>query len=153
MSQLAVMVANTVWEPLSLALLTPSNPAFFSHLHSSSYIVRLFCYFCTESFLYLGSLFLHSLLPSLTPHPPFVSGSLVVPCVVSLVPPFLWAPLGLGDFAFVCDSGVSEARGGVEVWGLCPKLWGENNFLIASCLFLCQRLCQGMDSWACATTP
>lgn len=109
MSQVAVIVANTVWEPLSL--LTPSSlphesPSFLMLVFSLC-IIRLLGYLHTHTLSFTLLHNSYSLLPSLTP-----SFSLAVPCIVSLVPP---PPLGLGDFAFVCDSGVSEARGGGKV--------------------------------------
>lgn len=82
--------------------------------------------------------------------------SLSVPHILSVSsPPSSSRPLrGLRDFAFVCDRRVNGAQGWGEILGFCPKLWGENHSLIASCLLLvCQRLSLRMDSWVRTTTP
>lgn len=60
---------------------------------------------------------IHVLPPFLLSHLP----SLCLLCSVGLFCPLLLGPSGLREFAFVCDSGVSEARGGVRYRGFVPS--------------------------------
>lgn len=154
-SALHVWMLLPLYRPLLCGLratLTPSNrpscTTFILHSHCTiihlylTHFALIFAHvFSTHNFFYL--ILIISLSLSLSPS------------FCQFHPPFLQAPQKPWRLCLcVWSSCKWSAGGGVRYFGFCPKLWGKNHSLIASCLlFVCQRLSQGMDSWVCTTTP